>query len=245
MSTTPEKQDQQPNTEPPLPSDNEGAPKFIPGSFSLDDFLPILMNLLVPRRILTTIPTFVPKTFVDSIQLYTDGTDTYLYVYVNNAWHAFMANGVQRLVAGPGISTSPGSGRGVVTVSGDLPVSVVLATRGGSDATGSQAIAHGLGKVPKIVRVTALWGANTPQLLQSIGTYSSGGMKNVNAYTIFGSGGGSGDDTTNIVVLSDRAGFSQIAAVSSLDATNLNLSWTQSGSPGLGGTIRMIVESYG
>jgi hypothetical protein len=214
-------------------------------SFSLDDFLPLLIRLLTPQAALTTPPDFTPKTFLDCLQIYNDGTDDYLYMWVNGTWRKTMFDGIQRLVAGNGLALSPANGRGVVTATPVLPYNAVLATRGGSDATGSQAIPHGLGKVPIAVRITAFWGANTPQLMPSVGVYSAGGMKNVNAYSVVGGNGGSGDDTTNIVVISDRAGFSQIAAVSSLDATNLNLNWTQSGSPGLGGTIRMLVESFG
>jgi hypothetical protein len=245
MSETPDEKKQASKEDPPKP-DTEASNEQMPSErsgFTLEDFIPILTNLLVPRAVLTTIPTFVPKTFVDSIQLYTDGTDTWLYLYVSNAWHAFMANSVTRLVAGLGITLSPSDGRGVVTVSGAPIINSGLESRGGSDASGSQAIAHGLGKVPALFRIEALWGSGTPQLLKSVGTYGANGMKNINSYTLVGTGGGTGNDTTNIVVISDRGGNAQFAAVASMDATNINLNWTKAGA--LGGTVHLLWEAFG
>jgi hypothetical protein len=54
--------------------------------YSLEDFLPILVNLLMPRRHLTATPTFTPKSFVDSIQLFDDGTNRRIYLYINKSW---------------------------------------------------------------------------------------------------------------------------------------------------------------
>jgi hypothetical protein len=62
-----------------LPTTSEEA-------FSLEDFIPILVSLLTPRRHLTAVPTFVPKNFVDSIQFYDDGVARRLYVYFNSTW---------------------------------------------------------------------------------------------------------------------------------------------------------------
>ena len=89
----------------------------IADGYSLDEFVPLLVNLRTPRQFLTTIPTFTPQTFADSIQFYNDGTDDWLYFYTNAAWHSVLLDGVQRLIAGSGIALSPTNGRGSVTVS--------------------------------------------------------------------------------------------------------------------------------
>jgi hypothetical protein len=54
--------------------------------YTLEDFLPILVNLLMTRRHLTAAPAFTPKTFVDQVQLFDDGTNRRLYLYINRVW---------------------------------------------------------------------------------------------------------------------------------------------------------------
>ncbi len=53
---------------------------------TLDEFQPIISKLRMPRRHLTTAPTFTPKTFIDSIQFYDDGTNRRVYLYINGTW---------------------------------------------------------------------------------------------------------------------------------------------------------------
>lgn len=48
----------------------------------LDDFLPLLVTLARPRIALTSPPTFIPKTFLDCFQMFDDGVDRRLYVYI-------------------------------------------------------------------------------------------------------------------------------------------------------------------
>jgi hypothetical protein len=58
----------------------QGAPD------SLDEFLPLLVTLRMPRRTISTAPTFIPKTFIDSIQFYENGTTRRLYLFIGSAW---------------------------------------------------------------------------------------------------------------------------------------------------------------
>lgn len=61
---------------------HEELPTAIPTS-ELD----VVMNLLrMPKRVTTTAPTGVPKTFLDQIRFVDDGTSQYLYLYMNGAW---------------------------------------------------------------------------------------------------------------------------------------------------------------
>ena len=46
----------------------------------------LLNNLRNVLKTNTTIPTYIPKNFLESFYLYTDGTDSKLYVYINNIW---------------------------------------------------------------------------------------------------------------------------------------------------------------
>jgi hypothetical protein len=67
--------------------EDDSAPHSLDQSaYALEDFIPVLVQLLMPRPHLTTAPTFTPKTFVDAIQLYDDGAARRLYLYVNDTW---------------------------------------------------------------------------------------------------------------------------------------------------------------
>jgi hypothetical protein len=54
--------------------------------FSPNDYQAIIQALRRPRRHLTAAPTLVPKSFVDQIQFYDDGTNRRIYFYINNTW---------------------------------------------------------------------------------------------------------------------------------------------------------------
>ena len=64
----------------------EDDPQLPTRSYSLDDFLPILVELLAPKRHLTAAPTFTPRTLLEAIQFMDDGADIRVYFYVNGAW---------------------------------------------------------------------------------------------------------------------------------------------------------------
>ena len=53
---------------------------------SMEEFIPLLISLRRFRKHVTTAPTFKPKTFADQVQLYDDGVNRRVYLYVNNSW---------------------------------------------------------------------------------------------------------------------------------------------------------------
>lgn len=53
---------------------------------TLQDFIGILQVLKTPKQHLVVAPDFVPRTFVDQIQVYDDGTNRRIYIYVNKTW---------------------------------------------------------------------------------------------------------------------------------------------------------------
>jgi hypothetical protein len=68
------------------PQPTPDTPSTPQDSSSMDEFLAILFLARRYRRHLTTAPTFKPKTFLDQIQLYDDGTNRRAYFYINNTW---------------------------------------------------------------------------------------------------------------------------------------------------------------
>jgi hypothetical protein len=47
---------------------------------------PLLSRMIRPKKHLTAVPTFVPQSAFDQWQLYDDGVNRRLYVYVNGTW---------------------------------------------------------------------------------------------------------------------------------------------------------------
>jgi hypothetical protein len=70
---------------PELPAQQSQAPVSAP-SLSIDEFLIVLSALRMPKKHLTTAPTLTPKTLLDQIQFYDDGSNRRLYLYVNKVW---------------------------------------------------------------------------------------------------------------------------------------------------------------
>jgi hypothetical protein len=57
-----------------------------PAPDELEGFRAVLSVIRRPRRHLTTAPTFTPKSLIDQIQFYDDGTNRRMYFYVNKVW---------------------------------------------------------------------------------------------------------------------------------------------------------------
>jgi len=53
---------------------------------SLDDFLTFLEILRQIKRHRITTPTHKPKSFLEQIEFYDDGTNRRLYLYINGVW---------------------------------------------------------------------------------------------------------------------------------------------------------------
>lgn len=121
-------------------------------------------------------------------------------------------------------------------------------------ATGTQTIAHGLGKTPKYVRITfrksysnQTLGSSTPLFYDGVGTFN--GTTYATTYNGTQSGDSAGNystiQTTSYLVAYEAGGggssVSQLATAS-LDSTNITLSWTKTNSPT--GTLLMTWEAF-
>jgi hypothetical protein len=244
-------------------------------TYSLDDFLPMLLTLLVPRRALTTVPTFTPKTFVDCIQVYTNGMTYSLYVFMDGEWRVFPAGDVvSQIIAGSGISVSPGTGIGAVTVT-NLGVTKIIAganididpdegtgevtihsdapdaalfksgvvVQAGNDDT-DIVVSHGLGITPKLLKITATYGAGTPAYALSFGTFDGTDHAVVSVWGIATSGGAGGFATDRLVNI-QQGGSGTFVCTASMDATQFTLNPVVSGSPGITGNVNILWEAYG
>lgn len=107
-----------------------------------------------------------------------------------------------------------------------------IATRAGNAASGSQTIAHGLGRVPKIVTINCLYLGGSSVLginARSYGTYDgTNTVSNSEAGSSqSGSGGSPISSTTNIISMFINNSFGQGSNVATItvDATNITLTW--------------------
>ena len=109
-------------------------------------------------------------------------------------------------------------------------------------ASGNQVIAHGLGKTPKKVRLSAKIVEGAGDL--SYATSSEGaydGITNSCIYTYIDDAGNStvNGNTSNIAVVNTQSGTGG-SAIATVDATNITLAWTKAGSPT--GTVYLLWE---
>lgn len=126
-----------------------------------------------------------------------------------------------------------------------------ITTRAGSTGSGSQTIAHGLGKIPKkiSIRVTNVNGSNGG-VVQSIGAYD--GITNSVVWSVgrdIGNGvveATAGNSTTQCVYSGRIQGGStgNQTAIATFDATNITLTWTLSGS-GNANDMNILWEAQG
>ena len=138
-----------------------------------------------------------------------------------------------------------------------LPTTAVTtATRAGQTASGSQTIAHGLGKVPKVVKITSQWKGSVSNFAGEYANATSSGVwDGTNNRCVWATGiatnGQVASNSTNTTILhlqdNGNGGFTgnQTAVVSSVDATNITLTWTLSGTMSTNDPINMLVESIG
>jgi hypothetical protein len=172
------------------------------------DFVAPLTVLRTPKKHLTAVPIFTPKTFADQIQFVLIGGKYYVYVYVNGAWR---------------ISGSSYTHGGF--------------TKNMADASTTQNIAHGLGVAPTLIKMTAHYTDGT-LLLTSFGTYDGSTMQNIFTYP----GPNTASTTTTIIKLIPALGGNIQDATATVDATNIILSWTKTGSPT--GNAYFLWEAY-
>lgn len=111
-----------------------------------------------------------------------------------------------------------------------------------STASGTQTIAHGLGKIPKKIKITASWSMTTDKS-HSSGVYN--GTTNSVAHWSIDVGNAywnSGANSTQGVVLR-RSDATKVEGVLTFDATNITITWTKTGSPT--GTAQIMWEAEG
>ncbi len=248
-------------------------PNAQPPAYTLEDFLPVLLTLLTPRKALTTVPTFTPKTFADCIQLYTDGTNFFLYVFMNGTWHTFPASPVSQIIAGDSaIGISPSSGTGAVsifnlgvksvlpgtnisvasdgaghyTVNATAPAAALYASGLVTQAGNDNTdivVLHGLGVKPKLLKVTATYGGSTPAYGWSSGTFDGTNYAEIMMWGVVTSGGAAGSATDRIIHIT-QGSAGTFACTASMDSTQFTLSPTVAGSPGLTGDVNILWEAY-
>ena len=119
-----------------------------------------------------------------------------------------------------------------------------------SAATGTQNIAHGLGVVPKLVKITAIWstdvgGTSSYSASQANTVYSNSTQSSNSLFTQAtnsSSSGYAGLHTQTFLVRTATGGNDYYqTGVMTVDATNIAIAWTKSGSPT--GTAYLIWEA--
>jgi len=114
--------------------------------------------------------------------------------------------------------------RGLSTIFKNGTTTYDLAT-----ASGNQTIAHGVGKIPKYVRITGLTYI-TSGGSQSYGVYN--GTTTSCVYKFFqGSNSVGGNDNTNIIRIYETYNNDYQVATVTVDATNITLAWGKTGTP--------------
>jgi len=106
-----------------------------------------------------------------------------------------------------------------------------VTSRAGNAASGNQVIAHGLGKIPALVEISTTWYASgaSAKGLTTNGNYDG---TTTNSITNFGfSTGTAGNSNTYIIYVEDPTTGGVQKATITIDATNITLAWTKTGTP--------------
>ena len=119
-------------------------------------------------------------------------------------------------------------------------------TRDIAQADASVLTAHGLGRTPTLIKMSALCVAGTTNTRQStaFGTYD--GTSTAGIWSYIASAASEvlqGTSTTNILSINTSSDATKAAAVATFDATNIKLAWTKTGSPA--GTAQILWEAIG
>lgn len=127
----------------------------------------------------------------------------------------------------------------VSRVTGDAPTYASgTATKNSADASTTQTIAHGLGRVPKYIKITAIGSSGASASPLAIATYDG---TTQNSTSIYVTGGGPVQTATNTFTLNATNTSGTTVGVITFDATNISIVWTKSGSPS--GTYFMVWEA--
>ncbi|MEK7179969.1 MAG: hypothetical protein AAB706_00680 [Patescibacteria group bacterium] len=107
-------------------------------------------------------------------------------------------------------------------------------------ATGNQTIAHGLGVTPRILRIRAAESVGV--ILDSYGIYNGTTTSGWSWLVQTGTTQTTVTSTINIITIDQGGGTNMYVATATMDATNITLAWTKSGSPG---TVKFTWEVEG
>jgi len=105
-----------------------------------------------------------------------------------------------------------------------------ITSRTSGTGSGTENIAHGLGKIPKKISLTSGMFTNSTNYAKSVGVYNGTTMSVF--YDWHGSSGAPtlAVDTTSVIYLEDSSGGKWTATVT-VDATNIIVVWTKTGTP--------------
>ena len=137
------------------------------------------------------------------------------------------------------------AGAGVIPTA-NLPTVIVFkngdTTKDASDASGTQNIAHGLGKVPAKVKITAIGeqnsGGSNNYMNLSVSVYNGTTQSSVSRYASAADG-----SVVNIFRIGLGTNSNYQTGVITFDATNIIITWTKTNSPT--GVFTLIWEAEG
>jgi hypothetical protein len=119
-----------------------------------------------------------------------------------------------------------------------------LITRDISAANGAVTTAHGLGRVPKYVRISMYLAIGTGAVVTSVGEFDGTTAKFVASKLVAATWSvdtGSGGQTEIVRLYADST--NSVVATIGIDVTNITLTWTKTNSPT--GTANILWEAYG
>ncbi|HKF48322.1 MAG TPA: hypothetical protein VKB38_13250 [Terracidiphilus sp.] len=248
-------------------SDEVTSAPTLPGT-PIDQFLPILTQLQSTQQCLTAAPTFIPQTFQEQLQFVYTGGNYYLYLYFKDQWNQFSitgGSGVTQLLAGTGISISPGGGTGTVTINNTGVLSLTAGTGIGISgstgnitisATSSSSFAVSSGTIPDI-SIGSINMTTTPQNNDTVVTHGLGTTPKlititINNFQVPGNSGGSQVyDFVFMYITFDGSGnavsglTNYTVTGSSIPANGgLTTAWTKTASTS-SGTMNLSLQSIG
>lgn len=118
-------------------------------------------------------------------------------------------------------------------------VSTGIASRDISTASGDQSIAHGLGVVPKLIKLTVLCSTNS-HINHAFASYTA--SSSVYSSLYFPLGAASVTSTTAYIICNDDGG-DQRGTFGTQTSTNIVISWTKNSSPS-GGSMTILWEAF-
>jgi len=151
-----------------------------------------------------------------------------------------------RLFLNPSLVAETGNDKIVKTKStGKLDASIIPGatiaagtTTHDISSTTTKNIAHGLGSIPTMVRLTAVMASTNNRISYAYGVYTSAEY----SVTLAGDIGTGTSEThgTGFILFANSAAYNQAAIT--LDSTNIILTWSKTGTPS--GTISFVWEAY-